>query len=70
MAPDIDGKIYVTEFAGLTDASELPPPGTLATIEITATKEYDLFGRVTEILRPPARGEISPVSVNPFPILA
>jgi ribosomal protein S12 methylthiotransferase len=70
MAPDIDGKIYVTEFAGLTDASELPPPGTLATIEITASKEYDLVGRVTEILRPPARVEISPVSVNPFPILA
>ena len=35
MAPEIDGKIYITEFEGVTDAAELPPPGTLATIEVT-----------------------------------
>jgi ribosomal protein S12 methylthiotransferase len=45
MAPEIDGKIYVTEFAGVTDAAELPPPGTLATVEITESRDYDLIAR-------------------------
>src|SRR5271169_6306917 len=48
MAPEIDGKVYITEFEGVTDAAQLPAPGTLATIEITETKDYDLIGRVTE----------------------
>ena len=38
MAPEIDGKLYLTEFDGVTDAAQLPPPGTLATVEITAAK--------------------------------
>jgi ribosomal protein S12 methylthiotransferase len=45
MAPEIDGKVYVTEFAGVTDVSELPPPGTLATVEITESRDYDLMAR-------------------------
>jgi len=48
MAPEIDGKVYVTEFEGVNDAAELPVPGSLATIEITQSKEYDLIGRVTK----------------------
>jgi ribosomal protein S12 methylthiotransferase len=48
MAPEIDGKVYITEFEGVHEASELPAPGTLATLEITAAKEYDLIGRVVE----------------------
>src|SRR6202162_1562235 len=45
MAPDIDGKVYVTEFEGVNDAADLPAQGALATIEITAAKDYDLIGR-------------------------
>ena len=39
MAPEIDGKVFITEFEGVTDAARLPAPGTLATIEITDTKK-------------------------------
>src|ERR1700691_493473 len=52
MAPEIDGKVYVTEFAGVDDAAELPAAGTTATIEITEAKDYDLIGRVTEFRKP------------------
>ena len=51
MAPDIDGKVYVTEFEGVTDATQLPAPGTLATLEVTGTKDYDLIGRVLNLQR-------------------
>ncbi|MGB8654893.1 MAG: 30S ribosomal protein S12 methylthiotransferase RimO [Candidatus Acidiferrales bacterium] len=66
MAPDIDGKIFITEFDGVTDAAQLPPPGTLATVEITAAKDYDLIGRVTEFAAP----RFAPAEQNPFPILS
>ncbi len=55
MAPEIDGKVYITEFEGVNDAAELPAPGTLATIEITEAKDYDLIGRVVEFLAAPPR---------------
>ena len=45
MAPEIDGKVYITEFEGVNDAADLPAPGTLATVEITEAKDYDLIGR-------------------------
>ncbi len=48
MAPEIDGKVYITEFAGVTDAAELPPPGTMATVEITQSRDYDLIARAVE----------------------
>jgi ribosomal protein S12 methylthiotransferase len=48
MAQDIDGKIYITEFEGVTEVSQLPPPGTLATAECTEAKDYDLIGRVLD----------------------
>jgi ribosomal protein S12 methylthiotransferase len=71
MAPDIDGKVYVTEFEGVNDAAELPAPGTMATIEITEAKAYDLIGRVTQFEKPgpgvPRRPAASPDS--PFLIL-
>jgi ribosomal protein S12 methylthiotransferase len=70
MAPDIDGKVYVTEFEGVNDAADLPAQGALATIEITEAKDYDLIGRVTnfESARP-ARETSAPPSTL-FPILA
>jgi ribosomal protein S12 methylthiotransferase len=70
MAPEIDGKVYVTEFAGVTDAAQLPAPGTMATIEITAAKPYDLIGRVTQFESPRAASTSrSSAAASPFPIL-
>jgi ribosomal protein S12 methylthiotransferase len=71
MAPEIDGKVYVTEFAGVNDAAELPAPGTLATIEITEAKAYDLIGRVTEFEKPDGSAKNRPAATpSPFAILA
>src|ERR1700723_3358296 len=52
MAPEIDGKVYITDFAGVNDAADLPQPGTMATIEITAAKHYDLIARAIEFEAP------------------
>ena len=72
MAPEIDGKIYVTEFAGVNHASELPAPGTLATVEITGVKDYDLIGRAIRFASPAGESieAVPPRSGNLFPILA
>jgi ribosomal protein S12 methylthiotransferase len=70
MAPEIDGKVYITEFEGVSDAADLPEPGTLATIEITETKDYDLIGRVVEFAARPTAAEILPPAKTFFPILA
>jgi ribosomal protein S12 methylthiotransferase len=48
MAPEIDGKVFITDMAGVNDVADLPSPGTMATVEITSAKEYDLIGRVVE----------------------
>jgi ribosomal protein S12 methylthiotransferase len=70
MAPEIDGKVYITEFEGVNDAAELPAPGTLATIEITETKDYDLIGRIVEFAAPLVAAQIPPPTNTLFPILA
>jgi ribosomal protein S12 methylthiotransferase len=69
MAPDIDGKVYVTEFEGVTDAADLPSPGTLASLEVTETKDYDLIGRAVEFSPRTAKDIPAPVQ-SLFPILA
>jgi len=69
MAPEIDGKVYVTEFEGVTDAAQLPVPGALATLEVTGTKDYDLIGRAVEFAGP-VTTEIPIPAKNFFPILA
>jgi ribosomal protein S12 methylthiotransferase len=69
MAPEIDGRVYVTEFEGITDAAQLPAPGTLVSLEVTEARDYDLIGRVVEFSRGPATS----VAQQPrdfFPILA
>lgn len=48
LAPEIDGKVFITAMPGVNDISELPPPGTLASVEITEARDYDLVGRVVE----------------------
>jgi ribosomal protein S12 methylthiotransferase len=69
MAPEIDGKVYVTEFEGISDAAQLPAPGTFAILEITEAKDYDLIGRVVErSLTPVTRIAQQPDDL--FPILA
>ena len=69
MAPEIDGKVYITEFEGVSDAAELPPIGSLATIEITEAKDYDLIARAVRFDPPPA-GDTAASSKNLLPILA
>ncbi|MGH9792269.1 MAG: hypothetical protein ACRD5W_13760, partial [Candidatus Acidiferrales bacterium] len=55
MAPEIDGKVYITDFDLESGAQAGPPapPGTMATIEITEAHDYDLIARVVG-LRPAA----------------
>jgi ribosomal protein S12 methylthiotransferase len=52
MAPEIDGKLYLNdiEVAGTTLSAQT---GDIVTVEITETHEYDLVGRVVEILDVP-----------------
>ena len=52
MAPDIDGKLYLNdiEVAGTQLSAQ---PGDMVTVEIMETHEYDLVGRVVEILDVP-----------------
>jgi len=71
MAPDIDGKICITDFVGVNDAAQLPAPGTLATVEITGAKDYDLIARAVELAAPPVPAAIAqPPAADLFPILA
>jgi ribosomal protein S12 methylthiotransferase len=71
MAPEIDGKIYITEFAGVTDAAGLPSPGTLATVEVTESKDYDLIGRAVAFASPATTAvPAASYANNLFPILA
>lgn len=70
MAPEIDGKIYVTEFEGLREASELPPAGTLATAEFTNANDYDLIARVVDFPKAAEARPLAPPTQNHFPIFA
>ena len=71
MAPDIDGKLYLTniEVPGPTPTS--PPisaqPGDVARIEISKTDAYDLIARVVEILPRPALRTLPPAAAAPPP---
>jgi len=65
MAPDIDGKLYLTDIE--LPNGEIASSGDVAKVEITRTDAYDLIGRVVEIqsrktLRPlpPRKPEIAP----------
>jgi ribosomal protein S12 methylthiotransferase len=57
MAPEIDGKVYLTDIEVAGQTSET---GDVARVEITKTDNYDLIARVVEILlRPVASRPIS-----------
>jgi len=60
MAPDIDGKLYLTDIE--LPNSEIASSGDVVKVEITKTDAYDLIGRVVEIqsrkpIRPTATRE-------------
>jgi ribosomal protein S12 methylthiotransferase len=52
MAPDIDGKLYLTDIELPT--GEVAATGDVARVEISKSDAYDLIGRVVEILPRPA----------------
>jgi ribosomal protein S12 methylthiotransferase len=56
MAPDIDGKLYLTDIE--LPSGESPATGDVVSVEITKTDAYDLIGRVVEILPSPASREV------------
>ncbi len=64
MAPDIDGKLYLTDIELPT--GETAGSGEVARVEITKVDAYDLIGRVVEILpRPAARSAFFTPSAPP-----
>jgi ribosomal protein S12 methylthiotransferase len=66
MAPDIDGKLYLTDIELPT--GEVAAAGDVARVEVTKTDAYDLIGRVVEILpRPAARAIGAPTQVPRIP---
>ena len=56
MAPDIDGKLYLTDIE--LPSGESAATGDVVSVEITKTDAYDLIGRVVEILPRPAAREV------------
>jgi len=64
MAPDIDGKLYLTDIELPT--GEAAASGDVARVEITKADAYDLIGRVVEILpRAASRNAFVPATVPP-----
>ncbi|HEX9457376.1 MAG TPA: 30S ribosomal protein S12 methylthiotransferase RimO [Candidatus Acidoferrum sp.] len=64
MAPEIDGKLYLTDIE-LPDG-EAAGPGDVACVEITKSDAYDLIGRVVEILpRSTVRASDAADSISP-----
>jgi ribosomal protein S12 methylthiotransferase len=57
MAPDIDGKLYLTDIE--LPSGEVALTGDTARVEITKTDAYDVIGRVVEILPRPAARDVS-----------
>jgi ribosomal protein S12 methylthiotransferase len=65
MAPDIDGKLYLTDIELPT--GETAVTGDVARVEILKTDAYDLIGCVVEILPRPERRELAEVPVPRVP---
>jgi ribosomal protein S12 methylthiotransferase len=63
MAPDIDGKLYLTDIE--LRSGEVASAGDIAKVEITKTDAYDLIGRVVEILPRPAARPMQAVPIAP-----
>lgn len=65
MAPDIDGKLYLTDIELPT--GKVAQTGDVVKIEIAKTDAYDLVGRVVDILPRPAIRPMSPACI-PEPV--
>jgi ribosomal protein S12 methylthiotransferase len=63
MAPDIDGKLYLTDIE--LPSGEVASCGDVARVEITKTDAYDLIGRVVEIFPRPDARPMPPVPIAP-----
>jgi len=64
MAPEIDGKLYLTDIE--LPGGEAAGPGDVACVEITKSDAYDLIGRVVEILpRSTVRASDAADSISP-----
>ena len=63
MAPDIDGKLYLTDIE--LPSGEVASAGDVARVEITKTDAYDLIGRVVEILPRPVARPMQAVPIAP-----
>jgi len=63
MAPDIDGKVYLTDIE-LT-GGDAAAVGDVVRVEISKTDAYDLIGRVVEIFPRPAAREFAGVPAIP-----
>ena len=63
MAPDIDGKVYLTDIE-LPDG-KVAATGDAVKVEITKTDAYDLIGRVVEIFPRPAVGPMPGIAAMP-----
>jgi len=61
MAPEIDGKVYVTD----VEAAAAAQPGDIVKVEITESHPYDLVGRAVEVLEAAPRVEAG--SMQPAP---
>jgi len=59
MAPEIDGKVYITDIEAPGD-SAAAQPGDMVTVEITESHAYDLVARVVEVLDASRRLEERP----------
>jgi ribosomal protein S12 methylthiotransferase len=70
MAPDIDGKMYVNDVVspeGQAIDSHIPQPGDLVRLEITEAHDYDLVGRILDVVRPAARGDAMGLAATTMP---
>ena len=64
MAPEIDGKLYLNDIE-VPGTQLSAQPGDVVTVEITETHEYDLVGRVVEILDVPGPIAHRPAATAP-----
>jgi len=63
MAPDIDGKLYLTDIE--LPGGEVAAAGDVVKVEIAKTDAYDLIGRVVEILTRPRIRSMPPMPAVP-----
>jgi ribosomal protein S12 methylthiotransferase len=69
MAPEIDGKLYITDVSAVLDGTA-PETGSFVRVEITEAHDYDLVGRVVEVVEAPrhdARQAVRPSALLRVP---